>query len=352
MGAKEHRIAAVDLFCGAGGLSLGLKSSGISVVAGIDLDPDCKLPFEKNIKAKFVHWDVKDLTGKEVLEAFGSAQFKLIAACAPCQPFSGYSLGKGRKNKDWGLLLEVLRLISEVKPDFVTIENVPRLAREQIWKSFVRGLESLGYNCDWSILDASKFGVPQTRHRLVLVGSLHGELKLPKPTHSKPITVRQAIGELPPISAGQASAQDEMHVARSLSIKNIERIKASKPGGTWRSWPKSLRAACHNRTTGKSFPSVYGRMDWDEPSPTITTQFFGYGNGRFGHPSQHRAISLREGAILQSFPRNFVFAAKVEGGIKQLGKLIGNAVPPKLAKQIGKSIISHAAVVSRELPAR
>ena len=336
-------VRAVDLFCGVGGLSLGLLKSGISVAVGIDNDAYCKEPYEKNIRTKFWLRDVRDIGGSELLPVFGDHDFKLIAACAPCQPFSGYSLGRSRRSKDWGLLLEVHRLVSELLPDFVTVENVPRLSKEPIWSLFTEGLEALGYRCEWAIVDASRYGVPQSRQRLVLMGSRHGELKLPVPTHTEPVTVREAIGNLPSLAAGETSQSDPMHSARSLSKRNLQRIRASKPGENWRTWPKRLRADCHKRSTGVTFPSVYGRMQWNEPAPTITTQFFGYGNGRFGHPEQDRAISIREGALLQSFPDEFVFADQVNGRVKQLGKLIGNAVPPQLAEHIGVAIVDHAA---------
>jgi DNA (cytosine-5)-methyltransferase 1 len=340
---KKQHITAVDLFCGAGGLSLGLKNSGIAIAAGVDNDPDCQLPFERNIKAKFIQTDIKSLDGHELRDLFGDAEFKLLAACAPCQPFSGYSLGRNRKSKDWGLLLEVHRLVAESEPDFVTVENVPRLVHEDIWDQFVNDLTRRGYNCAFDVLDASSFGVPQTRNRLVLVGSRHGTITLPERTHERPISVYQAIGHLPRIAAGETSKADELHSARTLSPLNIKRIRASKPGSTWRSWPKALRANCHKKESGQTFPSVYGRMTFDEPSPTITTQFFGFGNGRFGHPTQDRAISLREGAILQSFPQDFIFSDSTARRVRQIGKLIGNAVPPLLAENIGRCIVNHAA---------
>ena len=339
----KQQVSAIDLFCGAGGLSLGLRDSGVIVQAGLDNDPDCQFSYQENIGAKFLLQDIREVTGDVLSSFFKPDTYRLLAACAPCQPFSGYSLGKGRTNKDWGLLLEVARLIGEIAPEFVTIENVPRLVHEKIWIDFVGSLEEQGYFCDWAVLDASKYSVPQSRQRLVLVASKLGPISLPNPTSDKPITVRLTIGHLPSISAGETCVNDEFHCARSLSEKNLARVRASKQGGTWKDWPKRMRAACHKRETGATFPSVYGRMSWDKPSPTITTQFYGYGNGRFGHPDQDRAVSLREGALLQSFPLSFCFSSVTQGQIRQIGKLIGNAVPPKLAESIGKAFVDHAA---------
>jgi DNA (cytosine-5)-methyltransferase 1 len=188
------------------------------------------------------------------------------------------------------------------------------------------------------------YGVPQGRTRLVLLASRYAPITLipptVKPEHYR--TVKDAIRELPALDPGGADGSDRIHTASGLSLLNKKRIKASKPGGTWRDWPVSLVAACHLNSTGEGYSSVYGRMKWDEPAPTITTQFHGFGNGRFGHPEQDRAISLREGAILQTFPNDYRFVPptqKVE--FATLGRLIGNAVPVALARAIGKSIRIH-----------
>ena len=157
-----------------------------------------------------------------------------------------------------------------------------------------------------------------------------------------PLTVRDAIGSLSPIKAGSAHEDDALHTASKLSSLNLERIRASQPGGTWRGWPEYLIAECHRRRTGHTYPGVYGRMAWDVPTPTITTQFFGFGNGRFGHPEQDRAISLREGAILQGFPQKYAFAPdNTRIHFKALGRMIGNAVPVTLGRTIGHSIMRH-----------
>jgi DNA (cytosine-5)-methyltransferase 1 len=179
---------------------------------------------------------------------------------------------------------------------------------------------------------------------LVLLASKLGEIALIDPLHDETdyITVRQAIGKLPALSDGECDAHDIIHQAGRLSDTNKLRIRQSVPGGTWRDWEPDLQLKCHKKNTGKSYPSVYGRMHWDEPSPTITTQFYGLGNGRFGHPEQHRALSIREGAMLQSFPQNYSFAEnKSQCKKRVLGTHIGNAVPVALAKAIGVSIREH-----------
>jgi DNA (cytosine-5)-methyltransferase 1 len=340
-------IKAVDLFCGAAGLSLGLKESGIQIAAGIDLDPACRFPFEENIGAKFLEQDVATLESSTVHALFGKAKVRVLAGCAPCQPFSGYTTRRRAIDRRWQLLLDFLRIGLDVRPEIVTMENVPRLIHIPLWADFVQALEDADYHVAWDILDAARFGVPQNRRRLVLLASRLGKIQLPCPKDGKLPTVRAAIGNLPAVQAGTPYPSDPLHSSRALTSRNLSRIRASKPAGTWREWPKRMRAFCHLSDTGKTYPSVYGRMSWDKPAPTITTQFYGFGNGRFGHPEQDRAITLREGAILQSFPEDFRFAP-CEGRVnfRQIGRLIGNAVPPALAQAIGDAIVSHVAAAT------
>lgn len=183
---------------------------------------------------------------------------------------------------------------------------------------------------------------------MVLLASRIGPIELVDRTHERPQTVRAAIGNLPPIPAGGSLPSDPLHRASKLSTLNLERIRVSRPGGTWRDWPKWLITDCHRRDSGWTYPAVYGRMVWDEPAPTLTTQFYGFGNGRFGHPEQDRAISLREGAILQGFPENYSFVPQGSPiRFKILGRLIGNAVPVTLGRVIGRSILRHLAVVPK-----
>lgn len=343
-------VSCVDLFCGAGGLTHGLVLEGIDVTAGIDVDPACRYPFEENNHgACFLKRDVRDLGGEELDALFGEGGIRLLAGCAPCQPFSTYAQRYDiKRDHKWGLLYEFSRLAEATQPDLVTMENVPSLAKNEVFLDFVKELERLGYWTDYAIVDCSKYGVPQTRRRLVLLASRHGEIALIPPTASKPRTVWEAIGHLPKIPAGGAWHEDPLHTASGLSDINLQRIRASKPGGSWKDWPEHLVAACHRSKTGSTYPSVYGRMEWEKPSPTMTTQCHGYGNGRFGHPSQDRAISLREAAILQSFPETYKFAACHEDiSFSALARLIGNAVPVELGRAVGKSVWAHLESVGR-----
>lgn len=343
------KISCVDLFCGAGGLTHGFVLEGLPVVAGIDMDPACRFSYEANNQAQFVERDISKVTIDELRALFGVADLTILAGCAPCQPFSTYSQRYELDGKDgkWGLLYEFARLAKGTKPDVITMENVPTVAKHAVFGDFVDTLKRLGYSVWFGIVDSSRYGVPQMRRRMVLLASKHGEIEMVKPTHETPKTVRQAIGRLRPLLAGEAAPKDKLHVASTLSETNLRRIKASKPGGTWRDWPEELIADCHRAESGRTYPSVYGRMEWDKPAPTMTTQCYGFGNGRFGHPEQDRGISLREAAVLQSFPRDYAFVPKGgEVSFKILGRLIGNAVPVDLGRAIARCIKEHLASIS------
>jgi len=333
-----------------GGLTHGFVLEGLPVTAGIDLDPACRFPYEANNSAKFLQRDISKVTATELDELFGNAELRILAGCAPCQPFSTYAQRYALDGTDrkWGLLYEFARLVNGTRPDVITMENVPTVARHEVFRDFVDTLKRLGYRVWFDVVDSSQYGVPQTRRRLVLLASRHGDIKIIEPTIERPKTVRQAIGRLRAVSAGEAAPKDKLHVSSTLSEKNLKRIKVSKPGGTWRDWPEHLVANCHRAASGKTYPGVYGRMEWDRPAPTITTQCFGFGNGRFGHPEQDRAITLREAAIIQSFPRHYAFLPEDgEVHFKVLGRLIGNAVPVDLGRAIARSINSHLAAIAR-----
>lgn len=345
---RNKDIVAVDLFCGVGGLTYGLQSAGVSVKLGVDIDPNCAHPIEKNTNAKFFQADVASLDSKVLKDVFSGGGITLIAGCAPCQPFSTYSRAAkqrhgneagGNKSEDWRLVEHFGNVIREVQPDLVTMENVPPLAQQEVFKNFLNSLE--GYWVDWKVIECQMIGLPQTRKRLVLVASKLGPIHIPD--YSLPVrTVRSTIGGLPAIKAGGVDPEDRLHRASRLSDRNLERIKSSVPGGTWRDWPDYLRSSCHVKESGATFPSVYGRMEWDAAAPTITTQCFGYGNGRFGHPIQDRAISLREAAMLQGFPRGYSFIPEGESvSFAKVGRLIGNAVPVTLGAVIGDLLMSH-----------
>ena len=343
------KLKVIDLFCGIGGLSHGLIKEGLDVVAGIDNDDSCKFGYEYNNRAKFIHKDILQITARDIDRLFGKKEktIRVLAGCAPCQPFSKLNLKRITK-KQLEPLEKFAQLIDETKPDIVSMENVSGLAdmkKYPIFKTFVDTLKKNGYKYKYEIVDVSEYGVPQKRKRLVLLASRFGEIELIKRTHkNKKVTVRDVIRHLEPLKAGEISKNDPLHRTRKLSPMNLKRIKATPhDGGNSDSWNENLILNCHKKESGKTYRStVYGRMRWDEPAPTMTTQCVGLGNGRFGHPEQNRAISLREAAIFQTFPSGYKFLASDKQIITAyVAKFIGNAVPVKLGAVIGKSIKKH-----------
>ncbi|MEK8018364.1 MAG: DNA (cytosine-5-)-methyltransferase [Candidatus Parabeggiatoa sp.] len=345
----KAKISVVDLFCGIGGFSYGLYKSGLKIDAGVDIDNSCQYAFEANCQSKFLFEYIEKLTKEKINALYTKNDVKVLVGCAPCQPFSSYTF-KGDKQKDrrWQLLYEFSRIINEVKPDIVSMENVPQLLnfkKAPVFKDFVSNLKKGGYFIWDNIIYAPDYGIPQKRKRLVLLASKFGNISLLPPTHTPEnyLTVRDAIAQLDKIKSGESSPDDFFHKASKLSDKNLQRIRQSIPGGSWkRDWDEDLKLACHKSSKGQTYVSIYGRMKWDEPSPTMTTFCTGIGNGRFGHPEQDRAISLREAALLQSFPMDYKFVENPENfRFGNLSKQIGNAFPPKLGEIIGQSIIKH-----------
>jgi DNA (cytosine-5)-methyltransferase 1 len=345
---RASPICAVDLFCGAGGLTHGLRQAGIKVVAGIDIDEQARHAFVKNNPgAEFLCWDVSRKNCPSISRLFGRHKVRLLAGCAPCQPFSPLTNGT-REHEAWDLLDNFGRFVVGIRPELVTMENVPELAERgrEVFNRFQGALERQGYFVVWKLVRCVEYGIPQARQRLVLLASRLGPISIPAGRYRYPgqwKTVRQTIGELPPLASGEEDPNDPLHVAATLSPANLERIRATRhDGGTRRDWPDDLVLDCHRKESGKSYGSIYARMWWDRPSPTMTTLCAGIGNGRFGHPKQDRAISLREAALFQSFPRTYEFWPR-EWKLNRsaVGRMIGNAVPPRLARALGEALLEH-----------
>ncbi|SDW37267.1 DNA (cytosine-5)-methyltransferase 1 [Pseudomonas syringae] len=340
-----HDIDAVDLFCGAGGLTAGLLKTGISVRAGYDIDLNCEFAYKTNNGAEFVAESVDLVKVEDVASWYRPSRIKLLAGCAPCQPFSSYNQGRDTStDRKWPLLYSFEKLIKGIKPELVTMENVPDVTKHKVYLDFVQGLQDEGYHIWAGTIHCVDYGLPQQRRRHVLLASKLGPIVMIPKTHAgKPVTTREAIGHLPKLAAGECDPSDPLHRSATLTPTNLERIKRSTPGGTWKDWPEWLRANCHRKASGKTYPSVYGRMRDDAPGPTMTTLCYGFGNGRFGHydTEQNRAISLREAATLQSFPETYQFMPPEKITFKAVGRMIGNAVPVRLGEIIGLSIQCH-----------
>ena len=323
-------------------MAYGFVKAGLRVAAGIDTDESCRYAFEANTRSRFVCKSVEDVSSRELARLYGGRGRRVLIGCAPCQPFSSYNRSRAADPK-WSLLNAFMRLVRGTSPHVVSMENVPSLRLHAVFEKFVGCLIGEGYRVWHGTVRCSDYGVPQTRRRLVLLASRLGDIGMIDGTRSGgPPTVRDAIGDLEPIRAGCSSARDPLHRSRGLSAANLERMSQTPPGGDWRDWERRLVLPCHRKKSGKSYSSVYGRMSWDRPSPTITTQAITWGTGRFGHPEQDRALSLREAALIQTFPRGYRFAdgrSGMRSGV--IARHIGNAVPVALGRAIAMSIKRH-----------
>ena len=319
----------------------------MEIIFGLDIDLDSSNTFKKNNPlAHFINGDIKDTHVEDINHLISDSKkckaLTLFCGCAPCQPFSKQNKTRNNDDPRKDLLTEFARFVSYYVPDFVLIENVPGIQNVDInngnFQKFLEVLTHHNYNVDFGVVPALWFGVPQTRERFVLLASRHTHIKLPPKTHDgveTPFaTVRDWIGNLPPIAAGETHKEIIDHTAARLSELNIKRIKATPEGKGRESWPENLILECHKKYKGHT--DVYGRLSWDKPASGLTTRCISYSNGRFGHPEQDRAISVREAALLQTFPLDYSFT----GSLVSKAKQIGNAVPPKMAEALGRAIIS------------
>lgn len=367
------KFKAIDLFCGAGGLSTGLKKSGFRLCLGVDIDEKALKTYKCNLKrTKVLKEDIKKVTGEKITELTGINRRDnfLLAGCPPCQGFS--SLGKRDANDEKNeLVYEYIRIINELEPSFILMENVPGMSTgvgKEIFKNVVKELEE-NYHVEYATLNAADFGVPQIRKRLVLHGirndvydnlGLDKEKQkiLPKSTHSKEkkkgyrkwVTVRKAIFDLPILGAGESYDDGiiKNHKARSLSETNIERLQEIRlHGGNREMISEELQLECHKKEN-VSYTDTYGIIDPDKPAPTITSGCTIISKGRYCHPTQNRGLSIREAARLQSFDDKFEF----QGNMGDMSLQIGNAVPPKLAQASGKVIINYMGLYEDYLEAQ
>ncbi len=360
MKQKHDAPTAIDLFCGAGGLTLGLKQAGFKVVAGVELYPEIAKTYKANHRStKLLIKDVREVTGKDLFELTGLKKLDLLAGCPPCQGFSKLTDKWHRKDPRNDLVLEMSRLVEETAPKMVMMENVAGMATrgKATLKEFVEILESLGYVVNHEVLQLADYGVPQSRRRVVLLAGKGFEIPMPKRTHcyqgdtkrklkpwptlaevlkdmGEPVTLSKAVEEGGP-------QKFNWHVVRDLTEISIRRFKALKPGISRYSLPAELRPKCH-RNSEKGFPNVYGRLSWDQVPPTITGGCTTPAKGRFGHPDQLRTISVREAASIQTFPKNYRL---VTDFVDTACDLVGNALPCLFAKIVAaacRNALAHS----------
>lgn len=351
IGPPGKAPVGVDLFCGAGGVTCGMRKAGVEVRLGIDSDPRFTRTYEvNNAPAKYWARDMTTVSGREILKAIApeDSQKFILSACPPCQPFSRQNkrgVHRGHRDERSDLLDEVRRLLREIprKPDYLFVENVPGISKspDSALKRFEDFLYEQKYTAVSAIVDAADYGVPQHRKRFILLAKLGiSFVSLPKPTHGDgkmfDYNTVEVIREYPPVAAGEKCDDPPNHQARQLSEVNLNRIREiPRDGGSRRDLPGKLILECHKKSYGHH--DVYGRLAWQKPAPTITTKCVSLSNGRFGHPDQDRALTVREAARLQTFPNDYRFFGT---GIDSEAKQVGNAVPVLLAEVFTRHLLS------------
>lgn len=331
---------AIDLFSGCGGLTQGLKDAGFEVKVAVEIDNLASETYKANhAEVKLIESDIRSVLSKDIMKACGikKGELDLLAGCPPCQGFSRIRLNNKKKRLSDPrnrLIDEVLRLVIEMEPKVIMLENVSNLSRYGRYLKFKKELKKMGYFVSDKILDAADFCVPQRRKRLVVLASRLGEIFHPAPINNRK-TVRDAIGSL----SSQARCIDLAHNKNEQRSERVLQIIKSIPkdGGSRTALSPNMMLKCHKERNG--FYDVYGRMKWDDVSPTITGGCVNPSKGRFLHPEEDRAITLREAALLQSFPLNYVFS--LSKGKYAAAKMIGNALPPMLSKIQAVEILSH-----------
>lgn len=337
---SKPRFTAIDLFCGCGGLTQGLKEAGFQVIGALDNDPIAVETYRSNHgEVGVVESDITQVDPRLFMKGVGLKvrELSLLAGCPPCQGFSTIRTLNGRRtvvDKRNDLLFEFLRFAKALRPQAIMLENVPGLRRDSRFECFVDRMKEMGYKGSHRILNAEDYGVPQRRRRLIYMAGLGNTIPFARPS-SKMMTVRQAIGDLP--AAGQSG--DSIHdLTENRKEKTLELIRKIPPnGGSRGDLPGEFQLPCHQTCDG--FKDVYGRMAWDKVAPTITGGCFNPSKGRFLHPEEHRAITMREAALLQGFPRSYRFPSRV--GKTALAVMIGNALPPPFIKAHAQSIIDQ-----------
>ena len=339
------RHTVVDLFAGCGGGSIGFRQAGLIAVGAVEIDPDAATAYEANLGITPIVKDIRSVTGPELLRSSGltKGECTLLFGCPPCQSFTILRKGSSPTADDRlrnTLYLDYLRLVKGLRPRHVAFENVPGMLSKR-WRphldALLNGLTKMGYDHVWDVVDAADFGVPQHRKRILVVASRVALPSLPKPTHfvdsadgtKKHRTVRSAIDSCRPLESGEQDVDDPYHSARDHSPVALERLRAIPMGGARMDLPPDLQLDCHKHHDGHY--DIYGRMWWDRPAPTLTSGCTNITRGRFAHPDQHRAITIREAMLLQSFPNQAV----LHGGVEAMALQVGNAIPPLLARKIG-----------------
>jgi len=355
---KKVAFTAVDVFAGGGGLTVGLKRAGFQVAGAVETEKHAFSTYKVNHpEVQAFKQDIRTIKGECLLALSPTGEIDLLAGCPPCQGFSSLTSKYKRHDPRNELVTEMRRLVEEIRPRVVMMENVPGLAKKgkPLFDDFLGMLSALGYVSDYRVLQVADYGVPQSRRRLVLLAGKGFPVTLPEPTHARVAsnglepwrTVRNVIKDMPkPLTLAKSQEQGgpqefNWHIVRTLAPQNKRRLVKAKPGKPWSSIPKRLRPPCHkDRSAG--FSNVYGRMSWDEVAPTITAGCTTFSKGRFGHPEKDRTISVREAALLQTFPSDYIFDTPY---MDHVCNIIGNALPCDFAEALAsaafKALVNH-----------
>tara|TARA_R110001599_G_scaffold24835_3_gene89344 strand:- start:140441 stop:141523 length:1083 start_codon:yes stop_codon:yes gene_type:complete len=353
-------IKAIDFFCGIGGVTAGFIDAGIDVVAGIDKDPDCKVTYEYNHKRlnsdKSVPYLLQDISDSEFCLSRDEFDIKnddilVVIGCAPCQPFTRITDVSEKRKKERSLLSIFAEKVRNLNPDYIFVENVTGLrsnmnGNNEVLNSFISDLNEQGYVLNINVVNAAHYGVPQNRKRLIIFGKKGEKIEFPEETHGrkkqrkKPLVkLRDVIEDLPPVEAGLKHDNIPNHISAKLKDISLERLSYQEnPGEGMETWPEHLQLPSR-RKAYSGHNDVYARLNWDKPSSTLTTKFFSISNGRFAHPVQNRALTIREGLRIQTFDsekREFVL---IDERVSIMSRQIGNAVPVKMAEAFANKII-------------
>lgn len=334
-----YNFNAIDIFSGCGGLSEGLVQAGFAAKAAIEIDKHAVLAYRMNHpETKVIEKDIRKVAADEIIEKLNGEPLHLLAGCPPCQGFSSVRRLNRRQNvrdERNDLILEYLRLVKELMPLTIMMENVPGLINYYLFKDVVKELDSIGYCPKVEIVNVKDYGVPQNRKRLIMVGSLLGEIDIAEGTREK-VTVKDAIGKLEPIE----TTKDPLHkITANHTPEVMERIRLTpKDGGSWKDLPEQYTLECHKKEN-VGFKDIYGRLRWNDYSSTITGGCLNPSRGRFLHPEEDRVITAREAALLQSFPKSYKFPVNIPKA--SLALLIGNALPPRFSYIQSMNIKGH-----------
>lgn len=362
--SDSHQLTAIDLFAGGGGLTVGLKRAGFNVISAVEIEKNAFATYRANHPEVHAYrQDIRTVFGETLKRHSSVGEIDLVAGCPPCQGFSSLTSKYRRSDPRNKLIVEMSRLIAEIQPRTVMMENVPGLVDKgrELFEEFIQQLTSLGYEINWSVLQVADYGVPQNRRRLVLLAGKGFSIQLPMSTHSRTgakglttwVTLREVIGSLSlpePVTIAEANAAGgaqkfNWHVIRTISSQNLKRLQVVRPGESRIKLPQDLRPACHQNKE-RGYNNVYGRMAWEQVPVTITGGCTTVSKGRFGHPEENRTISIREAALIQTFPMEYIFDTPY---IDYASDIIGNALPCDfaeiVARQCSEALVNNSSSV-------